>query len=311
MARETASFLAVFFCWRLLARNSGIKKAETRRIMFETIKKLQYGARVLLSRSGGQPETITVAGKATVIKHAGDGPPFVYLHSTLDESFTWFPFYQAWAKRFHVYVPTHPGFGKSEGFDQIDTIEDMAFHYLELFEALGLDKVILGGVSLGGWIAAEFAVRWPERVQKLWLSGSPGLWVEGVPLGNLYRDVNDRDKLRAMLFHDPQSHMAELVIQKNPDIEKMLAAYQSMTVLARLVWERPYDPKLAGRLHRITCPTLLLWGASDHLVPPAYGEAYHKLIPNSEFKQMPNCGHLPMFEKEAEFVEAIGSFCAR
>src|SRR5262249_52933621 len=96
MVRETASFLAVFFCWRLLARNSSIKKAEARRIMFETFKKLQYGARVLLSRGGGQPETITVAGKATVIKHAGEGPPFVYLHSTLDESFTWFPFYQAW-----------------------------------------------------------------------------------------------------------------------------------------------------------------------------------------------------------------------
>jgi pimeloyl-ACP methyl ester carboxylesterase len=121
--------------------------------------------------------------------------------------------------------------------------------------------------------------------------------------------MGDRDKLRQLLFHDPRSYMAELVIADNPDLEKMLAAYQSLTVLARLVWERPYDPKLAGRLHRIGCPVLLLWGASDRLVPPAYGEAYKEFLPKAELKLIPDCGHLPMFEKEAEFVEAVASFC--
>ena len=125
--------------------------------MFDALKKLKYGARVFLLRKGGEPETIDVRGRSTVLMHGGSGPPFVYLHSTLGESFRWFPFYQTWAKDFTVYVPTHPGFGNSGGFDQIDTIEDMAFHYLELFDALGLEEVILGGVSLGGWIAAEFA----------------------------------------------------------------------------------------------------------------------------------------------------------
>ena len=124
----------------------------------------------MLAKGGGQPETIDVAGRSTVIKHAGEGTPFVYLHSTLDESVLWLPFYQTWAKKFRVLVPTHPGFGQSGGFDQIDTIEDMAFHYVELFDALGLDEVVLGGCSLGGWIAAEFAVRWPERVKRLWIA---------------------------------------------------------------------------------------------------------------------------------------------
>jgi pimeloyl-ACP methyl ester carboxylesterase len=155
--------------------------------MFETLKKLTYGARVLLSKGSGQPETIAVAGRSIVLMHAGEGPPFVYLHSTLGESFLWLPFYQRLAKQFHVYVPTHPGFGQSGGFEQIDTIDDMAFHYLELLDALGLDQVILGGVSLGGWIAAEVAVRWPERVKKLWLTAAPGLWVEKEPLPDLFR----------------------------------------------------------------------------------------------------------------------------
>jgi pimeloyl-ACP methyl ester carboxylesterase len=277
--------------------------------MFDTLKKLRYGARVLLSRGGGQPETITVNGRPTVVMHAGEGTPFVYLHSTLGESFMWFPFYQAWAKQFRVLVPTHPGFGQSGGFDQIDTVEDMAFHYVELFDALGLEEVILGGVSLGGWIAAEFAVRWPERVKRLWIADAPGLWVDEQPLPDLFRLMQDRDGTRHLLFHDPNSYIARMVIQENPDEQRMLAAYQNMTVLARLVWERPYDPKLPGRLHRVQCPTLLLWGADDRLVPPAYGEAYRRHLPQAEGKTIPNCGHMPIFECEKEFVEAVANFC--
>jgi pimeloyl-ACP methyl ester carboxylesterase len=277
--------------------------------MFEALKKIKYGARVLLSRSGGQPETISVNGRPTVLMHAGEGPTFVYLHSSLGESFMWLPFYQAWAKQFRVLVPTHPGFGKSGGFEQIDTIADMAFHYVELFDALGLDEVILGGVSLGGWIAAEFAVRWPERVKKLWICNAPGLWTDEAEPGDLFRVMYNRDALRRMLFHDPDGHMARLILQDEPDEDKLLAAYQNMTALARLVWDRPYDPKLAGRLYRVRCPTLLLWGAHDQLVPPAYGEAYHKYLPHAQWKVIADCGHLPMFEKEQEFVETIAKFC--
>ncbi len=276
--------------------------------MFKVLKKLKYGVRVFLSRSGGEPETIDLHGRPTVIMHAGEGPPFVYLHSTLGESVLWLPFYQAWSKKFRVLVPTHPGFGQSGGFDRIDSIEDMAFHYVELFDALGLDEVNLGGVSLGGWIAAEFAVRWPERVRRLWIADAPGLWVDSEPLPDLFRIMQDKSKLRELLFHDPQGHMAGIVVEDNPKDEALLYAYQSMTVLARLVWERPYNPKLPGRLHRIGCPTLLVWGDHDRLVPPAYGEAYRKLIPGAKLELIKDCGHLPMFEKETEFVELISSF---
>lgn len=278
--------------------------------MFDKLKQLKYGARVWLSRSGGAPETISVAGHSTVIMHGGEGPPFVYLHSALGEAVMWLPFFQAWARQFHVFVPIHPGYGKSEGLEDIDTIEDMAFHYIEMFDALGLDQVILGGVSLGGWIAAEIAVRWPERVKKLWISAAPGLWVDEQPLPDLFRVMADRDKLRALLFHDPQSYMAKMIIEEEPSEEKMIAGYQNMTALARLLWERPYNPKLASRLHRIGCPTLLLWGAHDRLVPPAYGEAYHKQLPQAELRLIPDCGHMLMFERENEFVEQVARFAA-
>jgi pimeloyl-ACP methyl ester carboxylesterase len=277
--------------------------------MFERLKKLKYGVRVLLSSGGGQPETISVNGRSVVLMHGGQGAPFVYLHSTLGEAFRWLPFYQTWSKSFRVLVPTHPGFGQSGGFDQLGAIEDMAFHYVELFDALGLDEVLLGGVSLGGWIAAEFAVRWPERVKRLWIADAPGLWVEEEPLPDLFRVMQNRDEIRRLLFHDPQGHMASLILEDKPDEQTMLMSYQSLTVLARLVWERPYNPRLAERLHRIQCPTLLVWGEHDRLVPPAYGEAYRRHIAGAELKLIPNCGHLPMFEREGEFVETVTRFC--
>ncbi len=277
--------------------------------MFETLKKLRYGARVYLSAKGGDAETVDVSGRAITMMHGGDGPPFVYLHSTLGESDRWFPFYQSWAKQFTVYVPTHPGFHKSGGFDQIDTIEDMAFHYVELFDLLGLEQVILGGVSLGGWIAAEFACRWPERVKKLWISGAPGLWVDEEPLPDLFRYLTDMDKLREFLFADPNGYMAKLVINPDSTDEQKLDAYQSMTVLARLMWDKPCSPKLPARLHRVKCPTLLLWGEQDRLVPPSYGDAYRQYLPHAEMKRIKSCGHLGMFEKEVEFVNAVLQFC--
>lgn len=271
-------------------------------------KKLVYGARVLLTKGRGEEETVALPGRDVIVRHGGEGPPFVYLHSALGEGAMWLPFFQAWAKDHQVFVPLHPGFGASGGLDRIDTIDDMVFHYAELFDTLGLGEFILAGHSLGGWIAAEFAVRWPERVQKLVISGAPGLWVPEQPLPDLFRLMQDREKVRDILFHDTAGPFAEMVVSQTPDDERIKAGFQAMTVLARLLWRRPYSPRLAERLHRIKCPTLLIWGENDRLVPIAYGEAYRKLLPTAEWHAIPRCGHLPMFEAERDFVERIARF---
>src|SRR5260370_36106176 len=100
--------------------------------MFGVFKKLKYGARIFLSRKGGEPETIDLRGRPTVLMHGGSGPPFVYLHSTLGESFRWPPFYQAWAREFTVYVPTHPAFGQSGGLGPVAHIAAPTVHYAAL-----------------------------------------------------------------------------------------------------------------------------------------------------------------------------------
>ncbi|MGL4553204.1 MAG: alpha/beta fold hydrolase [Gemmataceae bacterium] len=277
--------------------------------MLNLFRKLTYAARVMLSRSG-EPQTIDVAGRPVTLLHGGGGPPFVYLHSSLGESVRWLPFHDAWAKRFAVYAPLHPGFGTSGGFDGMRNIDDMAFALVELFDALGIEQAVVGGVSLGGWIAAEFAARWPERVGRLWLSGAPGLWVPEQPLPDLFRYLTQPAMMREMLFHDPRGPMATMIVQDDPDDERRMFGYQAMTVLARMVWERPYSPKLAARLHRVKCPVLLLWGEHDRLVPPAYGREYAKHLPQARWETLPGCGHLGMFEKEPAFVEAVGRFAA-
>lgn len=151
-------------------------------------------------------------------------------------------------------------------------------------------------------------MRWPERVERRCLSGTPGLRLEEQPLPDLFRVMQDPARLRGLLLHDPPSAMATLVRDDGTDDDRR-AGYQALGVVARLVWERPYDPKLAARLYRIACPMLLLWRADDRLVPPACGEAYRQNIPSAEFRQIARCGYLPMFEREAEFVETVAQFC--
>ena len=133
--------------------------------------------------------------------------------------------------------------------------------------------------------------------------------VDDEPLPDMFRYMREPARMRELLFHDPESAVARMIFPDNADDERRMKGYQALTVLARLVWERPYDPKLAARLRRVQCPVLLLWGAQDRLIPPSYGEAYRKQLPQAEMKLIPNCGHMPMFERESEFVEAVAQFC--
>ncbi|MCS7168512.1 MAG: alpha/beta fold hydrolase [Gemmatales bacterium] len=277
--------------------------------MFEKVKQWAYGARYLLARRG-EKTFVELPGRRVQLWHGGEGPAFVYLHSGLGET-VWLPFHNTWAKDFHVYVPAHPGFAESTGIEMIDSMDDLALHYAELLDHLGLTTVCLGGVSLGGWLAAEFAVRWPERVQRLWIADAPGLWSDEHPYADLFRYAQDPARLRQLLFHEPQGAMATMIIRdlKQMNEETFLAAYRALRTLARLTWERPYSPKLAHRLYRIRCPVLIIWGEDDRLIPPAYAHLYAQHIAQARVEILPRCGHLPMFEREATFVELIRDFC--
>ena len=99
--------------------------------------------------------------------------------------------------------------------------------------------------------------------------------------------------------------MATLVIKDQPDDLAMLYAYQAMTVLARMVWTRPYDPKLAARLKRIACPTLVMCGRQDALTPLERHEEMAARISGSRLEIVEECGHLSTMERPAETSAAL------
>lgn len=239
---------------------------------------------------------------------AGEGEPLLYLHSAYGENF-WTGFHAKLAATFRVIAPAHPGFGLSEGIEEISSMEDMVFHYLDFLDALGLESINMVGVSLGGWVAAEFATRYPERIQKLVLGAPAGLWLDAHPMADMFATLNHADRLRALNFHDANSFLAQMLIPDEASDEEKAEAYKGMSVAARLLWNPfGHNPKLAGRLRRITSPTLIVWGEGDKLIPNVYAEEWQRHIKDSRVVKIKDCGHLLMFEGEAPFVSAVTEF---
>ena len=121
----------------------------------KTFKKLVYAARTRWHESGKRQELLAVDHRVGMLR-GGEGPPLVFLHGIVGDT-RWLPFHQRLAERFEVIAPAHPGFGQTEGLDEIDTMEDVVFHYLDVLDGLGLKRASVVGVSLGGWIAAELS----------------------------------------------------------------------------------------------------------------------------------------------------------
>jgi pimeloyl-ACP methyl ester carboxylesterase len=118
-------------------------------------------------------ETHTINGVKTIVLSAGSGPPLVFFHG----AGIWhgINFALPWTQKFRVIVPFHPGLGEADDDPAMTEMHDYVMHYLDLFDALGLDKVNLVGFSLGGWLAASFAAGHGHRVERLLMSGPAGL----------------------------------------------------------------------------------------------------------------------------------------
>ncbi len=247
-----------------------------------------------------------VAGKKTQLTIGGDGPPLVYLHSAGGET-EWLPLHEKLAEQFQVYLPAHPGFALSEGLDEIDDIHDMTWHYADLFDELGLTNVPVVGFSLGAWIGVELAILRPELVSKLVMIDAAGLHLDGAPMAELF--IDDLDKLRKLLFYDPDHPSVPLAMPSSLDDDRILNWLRAREATARIGWN-PYlhNPKLKQHLHRVKCPVKILWGREDRLIPVAHGEYYAEHLPNAELEIFDNCGHMLPFEKTEEFVRSVVDF---
>lgn len=243
---------------------------------------------------------IEVAGRPTMVQTGGTGPPLLYLHSAAGESAIWMDLLNGLAESRTVHAPLMPGFLESEGLDTVRDIEDLVYHYLALMDAQGWERVDVMGSSIGGWIALEVAARYPERIGKLVLAAPAGIRLAGVPMEDMFAiQLGEEAKARELLFHDTEHPLASAVIPDFADLpDDMLAEFlKAMTAVAKVAWN-PYlhDPRLEGLLPRVTADTLVVWGAEDRLIPPAYGERIAELIPTARLELIPACGHMVCFE---------------
>ncbi|GIW45419.1 MAG: hydrolase [Candidatus Binatia bacterium] len=234
----------------------------------------------------------------------GRGSPLLVLHSEF-ASGRWFPFHDDLAQHFHVYAPDHPGFGGTVRPDWLDCIEDFAIFYADFLDALELRDARVVGISFGGWIAAELAALYPERVSRLVLVGAAGLKVEGEERFDLFARPFEETLQR--LFHAPDRWVQ--LMPTEPGLDVILRTYREATTLARVSWNPYwYDPKLARRLKRVRCPALVVWGEQDCFLSPAHARAYAAALPRAIVEFVPQCGHLPPLECREAFLARVLPF---
>jgi len=240
----------------------------------------------------------TVDGVKTAVFTAGRGEPLVFFHGagTVDG----FDFAESWTDRFQVIVPQHPGFGESGDDPSFTDLHDYVMHYLELFDVLKLDTFNLVGLSLGGNIAARFASEQRHRVRKLALIAPAGVIDPQHPALDIL--ALPGEELPGLLVSN--FDVLKKRLPEKPDLDFIGDRYREATTVARLLWEHPADPKFMRYLHRITMPTLIVWGEEDRIVPVQQAETWRRLVPNAEVRTFKVAGHLVHLEKP-EAVEAV------
>ena len=241
------------------------------------------------------------------VRRKGKGPSVLVLHGG-GGPVLGFPFADRLAERFELIEPVHPGFAGTPIPEHFDGLEDLVYLYLDLMDALALKQTIVLGNSLGGWLAAEIAVRTTARIAKLIMVDAVGVKVGG----REERDIVDvfatsQRELDRLMWHDPA-----LAPDRSKLTDEQLKIVAGNRVALSLYGWDPYlhNPKLRHRLHRITVPTLFIWGASDRLVTPAYGKAYCGMIPGARMTVVERAGHSPHVEQPDAFVANVMSFAA-
>jgi pimeloyl-ACP methyl ester carboxylesterase len=250
-------------------------------------------------------ETVTVRGRKTQLFRGGMGEQLLFLHDSFCPG--WLPIHERLAAQFDVIVPIQPGFaGSEENFDHFDSIDDLLFHYLDLYEALQLHRPALAGASFGGWLAAEWAIRYGDGLSKLILIDALGLRVEDTPAADVLS--LDGAELRKTIFADAKSALALATLPDTPKAEDMVRDILARRALARFAWQFPDNPKLRGYLYRVKLPTLILWGELDGYVSLTHANAYQSGIVDSSLETFTAAGHLPHVEAAENCAVALMKF---
>jgi pimeloyl-ACP methyl ester carboxylesterase len=236
------------------------------------------------------------------IRWAGRGRPLLFLHDVWGLVGGWNPrgALARLAEEHLVMAPSHPGYDGATGLEHLDDLLDLSLYYLDLLDELLIDSPYLVGHGFGGMIAAEMAALAPQRIAKLILVAPYGLWIEAAPVADVFA-LRPEELAQAAWFNPAAAPPPP------DDPELRLQQAQNLSAAAKFLWPIP-EKGLRKRLHRLVAPTLLVWGERDQVVPPVYGEAFNKRIPNSRLVTIPNAAHFPHLEQPNAFARVALEF---
>lgn len=241
-------------------------------------------------------------GGEQLVYRTGDGPPLVWLHA-IDGVTEDHPLIRGLAQGFTVYLPLAPGFRDVTELIEIHDHHDLALRYDDLLETLGLSEATVVGHSFGAMIAAELAAHCPSRVSRLVLISPLGLWNDHRPVADIF--ATPYPELPALLYADMSK--APVVDDSEEDVEKLVALASGMTSVAKYVWPLP-DRGIRRRLHRVSAPTLVIFGEQDAVVSPAYAAEWVSALPSATNATVAGAGHMVAVERPDEVLGLVQNF---
>lgn len=248
----------------------------------------------------------------TEVEIIGNGPPLVWLHGPWglnpDRAFV-----EQLASGNTVYAPRFPGTtrGDPNAVHALVGWLDLAAYHGELFDRLELEAPALAGHSFGALLAAEIAAVTPKRVGQLVLIDPVGLWRDDQPVKN-WMVLSDKARRRA-LFSDPDGQAARhfFDVPKDPEarVDTLAQFNWALACTGKFVWPIA-DRGFKNRIHRVSAPTLIVWGNADGIIAPAYAQEFAKGISGARIVLVDKAAHLPHLEQSETVVKAVRDFLA-
>lgn len=231
----------------------------------------------------------------------GQGQPLMLLHGLFGALSNWEWVVNRFSNHHRVVIPMLPIYTmpiKEVGLEGLRS-------YVESFvEAMKLDNMIIMGNSLGGHVALLYTLENETKVSKLILTGSSGLFENA--MGGSYPRRGSYDYIKERVeytFYNPAVASGELVSEV---FETTRSIPKCMRIVA--IAKSAQRNNLAGELHKIKVPTLLVWGLNDTITPPMVAHDFNRLIPNSQLRFIDRCCHAPMMEHPEKFNAIVADY---
>jgi len=231
----------------------------------------------------------------------GEGEPLVLLHGLFGALSNFETLIEYFRQHYKVIVPILPLFELDILHSTVGGIAKFVHRFLE---SRDLKNVHLLGNSLGGHVALIHVLKHPERIKSLILTGSSGLFENG--MGDSYPKRGDYEYIKnktELTFYDPKTATKELVDEVYAIINNRIKAIKIISLAKSAIRNN-----LGEELNQIKQPTLLIWGNNDNITPPFVAREFNRLIPNSELHFVDKCGHAPMMEVPDEFNAILHKF---